>query len=178
MDKSDELRLLPLSISWYHSDVVKILHSVLDQSVSVEVVCANLSALQKRKYASASDTAGGIAVFVLNRAEKSADAKAALASVTQSVQQIEDVLSQFVADDACMLAFVTQFVSGAAGWLILMKSSFRRVLFCCTHCLNQGCPKCCWLSLQFCNLCINKMTVMSKWSRLFVFSPCNVLLCF
>lgn len=44
--------------------------------------------------------------------------KAALASVTQSAQKIQDVLNQFVADDACMLAFVSQFILGVAGVLI------------------------------------------------------------
>ncbi len=116
-DKSDEQRLTPLSLSWYHSDVDKTMLPLLDKSVSAADVCASISALQKRKYAPATDTAGGIAVFVLNRAANAADAKAALASVTQSIQQIKEVLSQYVADDACMLSFVTQFVSIVAGGL-------------------------------------------------------------
>jgi hypothetical protein len=115
MDKSDELRLLPLSVSWYHADVAKVVHPLFDSSAPEDAVCANLSALQLRKYATPSDTASGIAVVMLRNAEKSADAKAALASVTQSVQQMQGVLSQFVSDDACMLSFVTQFVTGVAG---------------------------------------------------------------
>jgi hypothetical protein len=115
MDKSDELRLLPLSVSWYHADVAKVVHPLFDSSAPEDAVCANLSALQLRKYATPSDTASGVAVVMLRNAEKSADAKAALASVTQSVQQMQGVLSQFVSDDACMLSFVTQFVTGVAG---------------------------------------------------------------
>jgi hypothetical protein len=99
-DKSDELRLTPLSLSWYHSDVVTIMDPLMDGRVSADVVCANLRSLQLRKYATALDTASGIAVNVLNRADGSTDAKAALASVTQSAQKIQDVLNQFVADDA------------------------------------------------------------------------------
>jgi hypothetical protein len=115
MDKSDELRLLPLSMSWYHADVLKIMSPLFDNNVPAEFVCANLCALQLRKYAPASDTACGIAVVVLSRADNSSDAKAALASVTNSIQQIHGVTAQFLADDVCMLAFVTQFVSVAAG---------------------------------------------------------------
>jgi hypothetical protein len=90
----------------------------MDGRVSADVVCANLCSLQLRKYASALDTASGIAVMVLNRVDGSTDAKTALANVTQSAQKIQDVLNLFVADDACMLAFVSQFISGAAGLLI------------------------------------------------------------
>ena len=117
-DKSDELRLTPLSLSWYHSDVVTIVDPLMEGRVSADVVCANLRSLQLRKYATALDTASGIAVNVLKRADGSSDAKAALASVTQSAQNIQDVLNQFVADDACMLAFVSQFILGVAGVLI------------------------------------------------------------
>jgi len=92
MDKSDELRLLPLSVSWYHADVAKVVHPLFDSSAPEDAVCANLSALQLRKYATPSDTASGIAVVMLRNAEKSADAKAALASVTQSVQQMQGVV--------------------------------------------------------------------------------------
>ena len=122
MDKSDELRLLPLSLSCYHTDVEKIMLPLYYQRAAAADICANLGNLHERKYGSASDTAGGIAVFVVNRAADAADAKAALASVTQSVQLIRDVLSQFVADDASMLAFVTQFVSGVAGWLEFIEN--------------------------------------------------------
>lgn len=90
----------------------------MEGRVSADVVCANLRSLQLRKYATALDTASGIAVNVLKRADGSSDAKAALASVTQSAQNIQDVLNQFVADDACMLAFVSQFILGVAGVLI------------------------------------------------------------
>ena len=115
LDKADEMRLLPLSISWYHADVNKILYPSLEESEQADVLCANLSALQLKKYAVSTDTASGIAVSMLNRVENAADAKAALASVTKEVQQIHEVLNQFLSDEACMLAFVTQFVSGAAG---------------------------------------------------------------
>jgi hypothetical protein len=93
MDKSDELRLLPLSVSWYHADVVRAINPLLDESVPVDVVCASLSAVQLRKYATAADTASGIAKFVLNRVGNSADAKSALANVTNIVQQIHEVLN-------------------------------------------------------------------------------------
>ncbi len=164
-DKSDEQRLTPLSLSWYHSDVDKTMLPLLDKSVSAADVCASISALQKRKYAPATDTAGGIAVFVLNRAANAADAKAALASVTQSVQQIKEVLSQHVADDACMLSFVTQFVSIVAGRLYSIRLISSQLYICSTHRLKQGCPKYCLLSQLFCKLCINTILVMSKQFR-------------
>jgi hypothetical protein len=38
MDKSDELRLLPLSMSWYHADVLKIMSPLFDNNVPAEFV--------------------------------------------------------------------------------------------------------------------------------------------
>lgn len=146
MDKTDELRLSPLSLSWYHSDVVKIISPLLEGSASVDVVCAGLRALQLRKYATALDTASGIAVLVLSRADNSTDAKSALASVTKLTQLIHGVMTKFVADDGCMLAFVTHMVSGVAGGrdarafpppLILFLTLFG----CCRNAQNAACSR-------------------------------------
>jgi hypothetical protein len=162
LDKSDELRLLPLSISWYHADVVKTIHPFLNESAPADALCANLSSLQLRKYATPTDTASGIAVFVLHSVENAVDAKAALAIVTKAVQQIHEVLSQFLSDEACMLAFVTQFVSGAAG-LFVHLVHFPAYYIHRTHFVFQDCPKCCSLLQQFCNFCIKKMLFQSKF---------------
>ncbi len=142
MDKSDELRLLPLSVSWYHEDVVRAINPLLDESVPADVVCASLSAVQLRKYATAADTASGIAAFVLNRVGNSADAKSALANVTSIVQQIHEVLNQFLADESCMSAFVAQFVSGVVGELV-QNALFEIFIIEGVVCLLQGCPSCC-----------------------------------
>lgn len=154
------MRLLPLSVSWYHADVVK----TIDESAAADVMCANLSALQLRKYATSTDTASGIAAFVLRRVENALDAKAALASVTAAVQQIHEVSNLFLAEEACMLEFVTQFVSGVAGDNEFVLFHFHTVK--CnpdTNILSQGCPKCCSLLQRFCNSCIKKMSFQSTF---------------
>jgi hypothetical protein len=125
MDKSDELRLLPLSVSWYHADVVRAIDPLLDEGVPADVVCSSLSALQLKKYADSSDTASGIAVFLLKRVENSADAKSAHANVTKVVQQTQEVLNLFLSDEECMLAFLAQFVSGVSGELDYMTLPFH-----------------------------------------------------